>query len=201
MVVRELLEMDSTLVLRLLQGLTDKDRTARFSRTMSDDAIRQYVSDLDWSSMIVFGAFDDAGRPLGVLELRDQGNSAELFLSVIAGARRQGVGRTLIDIALLKARVLWKESVVLNCLADNEPMRWLALRAGFTSNADPATGRKRLSRNNPKGASAVAANAVEPSGTITYTAALYSRNWDSPLQRLLSSPWSIDTHYAPVTAS
>ena len=58
-------------------------------------------------------------------------NGAEIAIVVDPSARGKGLGKALMDRALLKAKVRGAERVVLLCQMHNEPMRRLAHSAGL----------------------------------------------------------------------
>ena len=137
MMIRELILEERDVVSALLLMLSDKDRFWRFCRPMTDQAVLAYAHKLDWQDTIVFGAFDSQIRLVGIAELCDLGEAAEIAVTVRRSSRRRGVGAALMDLAMLKAKMLGKRKVALTCLSQNMPMRRLARRAGLTSADHP----------------------------------------------------------------
>ena len=133
MVIRELYEEESDKVQALLLGLSEQDRYRRFGRAMTDDALRQYAARIEWDESVLLGAFDAHAELAGILELADTGHACEIAIAVAPAHRAQGVGKALMDRALLKAKVRGRDKVLLLCRMDNEPMRRLARSAGLES--------------------------------------------------------------------
>jgi GNAT superfamily N-acetyltransferase len=131
MIIRELFEEDAPLLLALFLDLPATDRSRRFGRPMTDEAIHAYVARLAWADSVFLGAFDPDAKFVGLLELADVRNGAEIAVVVDPSARGKGLGKTLMDRALLKAKVRGAQRVVLLCQMDNEPMRRLAHSAGL----------------------------------------------------------------------
>jgi RimJ/RimL family protein N-acetyltransferase len=130
MIIRELCVSERPAVAAFMLDLCERDRSRRFCRPMSDDAIRAYVTAIDWDEAALFGAFDENARLVGLVELCDTG---EMAVAVAVDHRENGVARELMLRALLKARVLRKERVMLTCLTENIPMRRLARSVGLTA--------------------------------------------------------------------
>src|SRR5262245_29701104 len=105
MVIRELYEEESRKVQAFLLALSDQDRYWRFGRVMSDAALRQYVARIDWDNSVLLGAFDNRAELVGILELADVGSISEIAVAVAPLYRTRGVGKALMDRALLKAKV------------------------------------------------------------------------------------------------
>jgi len=196
--IRELVEAERGKVSAFLLALDEHDRHWRFCRSMTDDAIRSYVERMNWDEIVVLGAFDHEANVVGLIELCDLGDTAELAVAVAPDQRRAGVGRALMERALLKAKVLGKERVSLSCVADNQPMRRLARRMGLTARTEAGEATGSLEAETALASDVVADATRELVGTITYAGALYSRTWENILQRLLSTPWSMtdDTDHA-----
>lgn len=132
MIIRELVPGERAKLLDFLLALDDADRYRRFGRSMLDTAIRQYVERIDWSEWVLLGAFNSQAELVGVLELADsQPGACEIAVAVKPPYRGKGVGKELMERALLKARVRGKDRVTLLCQADNQPMRRLARSAGL----------------------------------------------------------------------
>jgi GNAT superfamily N-acetyltransferase len=136
-VIRELHEPERRDVLAFFLALGEDDRYRRFGRAMADAGVRRYIETLDWDACVMLGAYDAGARLIGVLELAEVANAAcEIAVVVAATQRGRGIGKALMDRALLKAKVHGCDSVVLLCQVDNAPMRRLALSAGLTSTTE-----------------------------------------------------------------
>ena len=188
MIIRELVEAERGKVAGFLLTLDERNRCMRFCRPMTDEAIRSYVERMNWDEAVVLGAFDQEANLVGLIELREQGASADLAVTVAPEHRRNGIGHALMDRALFKARVLGKERVTLTCQVDNKPMRRLAQRVGLVALTESG---EEESPPAPRAARGAPADAAQPVASITYTAALYARTWENVLQKLLSTPWSM----------
>jgi len=128
MIIRELCASERDAVAAFMLDFCERDRSRRFCRPMSDDAIRSYVTAIDWHAAAILGAFGENGRLVGLVELCDTG---EIAVAVALDHRENGVARELMLRALMKARVLGKERVMLTCLTENIPMRRLARSVGL----------------------------------------------------------------------
>ena len=71
---------------------------------MSDDAIRTYVTAIDWDAVTIFGAFDESARLVGMVELCDTG---EIAVAVAVDHRERGVARQLM-LRALEAAECWE---------------------------------------------------------------------------------------------
>jgi hypothetical protein len=132
--IRELHEQERGAVHAFFLALREEDRYRRFGRVMSAAAVQRYVDQLDWRESALIGAYDPHARLVGVLELTELPNRAcEAAVVVVSSHRGRGLGKALMDRALLQAKVRGFERVLLLCQVDNEPMRRLARSAGLTS--------------------------------------------------------------------
>jgi GNAT superfamily N-acetyltransferase len=191
MIIRELVEAERGKVGAFLLALDERDRHWRFCRPMTDEAIRSYVERMRWDEIVVLGAFDHDANVIGLIELCDLGETAELAVAVAPEHRRAGVGRALMERGLLKSKVLGKERVSLSCMAENQPMRRLARRMGLAAKSDGGEMTSSFELEAPQFSHLMTDTTRELIGTITYAGSLYSRTWENILQRLLSTPWSI----------
>jgi len=111
--------------------LEDRDVRLRFGSRVPSSSIERYVEAIDFDRDALFGVHDEALRLVGAAHLAFGGDLAELGLSVLAGARRQGVGAALIRRASEYARNRSKRRLFMHCLAENAAMTRLARRAGM----------------------------------------------------------------------
>ncbi len=155
---------------------------------MTDDALRAYAARIDWQSVAVLGAFDAQAQLAGILELCDNGTTAEIAVAVAPAYRGHGVGRALMDRALLKAKVQGKDRVMLICLVENEPMRRLARSAGLAARAEGGEVEGTLALEHARPEERVEAATHELMGSMTYAGALYSRTWADLFERLMAGP-------------
>lgn len=123
-------------------ALSDDDLRLRFGRAMTEAGIAQYLQSIDFARDALFGVFDTGTSGtltlLGVAHLapeRDDGRALELGLSVRPDGRRRGVAQCLLSRAITHARAQGAETLKMDCVSDNTPMRRLALRAGMTLDA------------------------------------------------------------------
>jgi GNAT superfamily N-acetyltransferase len=117
----------------LLQLPAD-DRRLRFGQHIRDQAVRDYVSGIDFDSGRVFGvhAPDLALAGVGHLALDKTQQIAELGLSVDPACRGKGYGFALLQRAVLHAANLGYRILFMVCLAENRIMMHLARKAGLT---------------------------------------------------------------------
>jgi RimJ/RimL family protein N-acetyltransferase len=183
MIIRELHSSEHPLLAAFLLDLPELDRYRRFCRPMSDAAIRAYVAAIDWTETVVMGAFDGEARAIGMLELCDAGPASEVGVAVTAEHRKHGVARALMLRALLKAKVLGKERVVLSCLAENVAMRRLAQSVGLSAVDLGRSAQSELALGQPHLLDIVHDAAQELAGKMCYAAALYSRSCTELMQQ------------------
>jgi GNAT superfamily N-acetyltransferase len=177
MVIRELYPEENDKVQAFLLALNDHDRYRRFGRPMTDEILRQYVSQIDWDDSVLLGAFDPHAELIGLLELADVAGACEIAIAVASPHRGRGIGRALMDRALLKAKVRGSARVLLLCQMDNEPMRRLARSAGLHATVDDGeiTGTLDLPQ---AGLAEVTEDATrEAIGNATYAMLLGTRAW------------------------
>lgn len=117
-----------------LLRLPAEDRRLRFGQHIRDDAVRDYVSRIDFESDRVFGvhAPDLALVGVGHLALDQAQQIAELGLSVDLACRGKGHGFALLQRAVLHAANLGYRVLFMVCLAENQIMMHLARKAGLT---------------------------------------------------------------------
>ena len=182
MVIRELYEEESDKVVAFLLALSERDRYWRFGRAMTDAALRQYVARIEWDESVLLGAFDQRTELVGILELADVGNVSEIAIAVAPAYRAQGVGKALMDRALLKAKVRGRDKVVLLCQRTNEPMRRLARSAGLEAITEDGeiTGSLELAE---AGLADLTEDATRAAfGNATYATLLAGRAWADLLE-------------------
>jgi len=183
MVIRELYEEESDRVQAFLLALNEHDRYRRFGRPITDDVLRQYVARIDWGDSVLLGAFDAHTELVGLLELADVASTCEIAIAVAPAHRGNGVGKALMDRALLKAKVRGRDRVVLLCQMDNEPMRRLARSAGLHATLEDGevTGSLDLPQ---AGLAEVTEDATRDAiGNATYAMLLSARTWAALFER------------------
>jgi GNAT superfamily N-acetyltransferase len=114
-----------------LLALDDADRAVRFGTAAGDDAIARYVETLDFGRDTLLGVRAPGGALLGLAHVALAGGTAELGLSVSAGARSRGLGRALAEAALAEAIRCGASEFRFDCSAANAGMRALAAHLGM----------------------------------------------------------------------
>jgi GNAT superfamily N-acetyltransferase len=136
-------------------ALPDGDRRQRFARVMDDAAVIDYVGRIDFERDAVFAMIDPVLDIAGALHLAFvDGTAAEAGLSVLPAARGRGFGTALLQRAYSHARERGVNTLHLHCLADNEPMRRLARRAGMqlsSTQGETSAWLRFPSANDPQG--------------------------------------------------
>jgi len=188
MIIRELVEEERDKVMAFLLALSEHDRYRRFCRPMPDDAMRAYAARVDWETTVVFGAFDVRAQLIGILELCDNGAAGEIAVAVVPAHRGRGVGRALMDRALLKAKVQGKERVMLTCLVENESMRRLARKVGLDATVERGEVERTLALQDARPEELIEDAAHELMSSVTYAGALYTRSWAELFERLMAAP-------------
>jgi RimJ/RimL family protein N-acetyltransferase len=193
MIIRELYSTEQHILSGFLLALCERDRYRRFCRSMSDEAIHAYIRAIDWRETVVMGAFDAEARLIGMLELCDAGPAAEIAVAVAAAHRSHGVARALMVRALLKAKVLGKQRVMLTCLTENLPMRRLARSVGLSAVTLSQEMESELALESPQFDDLVHDATEALIGNISYASALCSRSCNDLMQQILRSPMQLDT--------
>lgn len=112
-------------------ALASEDRRLRFGSGIHDQAIRSYVSRIDYDRDAVFGVLDDDLAIIGAAHLARGDGSAELGLSVSPGDRGRGIGAALLRRSHLHARNWGVRELFMHCLAENGPVMHLARKQGM----------------------------------------------------------------------
>ena len=128
--LRGLNRRDAPLLAAHLLRLSPQDRRTRFHAALRDDAITAYVNRINWRRAYVFGAI--VGTKLrGVAELIVQSETqGEIAVSVEPRFRHDGVGRLLVVAAMLAARRMGLQQLILVYQPDNKAMVTLARDLG-----------------------------------------------------------------------
>jgi RimJ/RimL family protein N-acetyltransferase len=130
-VYRKLLPTDLPEFRAHLLRLSPDDRQSRFWASVTDRAIADYCTRVDWLKTIIIGCFDD-GALRGAAELRFEDPRvawrAEVAVTVEASAQGQGVGTDLLGQLIVIARNRGLKSLIMLCLLDNARMQRIARR-------------------------------------------------------------------------
>jgi len=113
--------------------LDDADRRLRFASPRSDEAIREYVRNIDLTKDAIIGVFDADLTMFGAAHVSRGSGYAEVGLSVLRGHRGRGVGSSLLSRARLHARNWGVAELFTHCAADNRAMMLLAKKHGMRS--------------------------------------------------------------------
>lgn len=117
-----------------LQRLSPEDRRLRFHSTMSDDAIANYSSHINWNHAYVFGVFvDGILRGVGELIPFEHSDEGELSISVERAWQKAGLGRILVRALILTGRRIGLKQIRMVYVRDNDRMRALAHAVGAES--------------------------------------------------------------------
>ncbi|PWC33591.1 GNAT family N-acetyltransferase [Azospirillum sp. TSO35-2] len=132
-VIRKIMPTELPLYRAHLLRLDRADRYARFTGTLSDDAVERHCAAIDWGRTTLVGAFLN-GELRGAVELCGDRilwpNQAEFGISVEKELQGKGVGSTLVRRVLTVARNRGVRHVHMMCMAGNVRMRALARRFG-----------------------------------------------------------------------
>jgi len=129
--IRTLTDFDRDCVRDFYRALTAEDRYKRFCASLSDETVSAYVDGLDFTRHPVLGAFAEAEELIGIAELAPGADQGEMAFAVRQDMRSQGIGTALTQRLLERARMCGMRKVFVLFLADNTPMRKLALHAGM----------------------------------------------------------------------
>jgi len=132
MPVRTLGEHHRDRVVEHLLTLDAADRTLRFGHLASDERIRQYAAQIDFTRDEVFGVFDRRLRLVGMAHLAfDAGrDTAEFGVSVHPRQRGRGLGMRLFEHAVTHARNRGVRKMLIHLARDNAPMLHIVQRGG-----------------------------------------------------------------------
>ncbi len=112
-------------------ALPQQDRQLRFGRTMTDEAVIDYVGAIDFERHAVYAVVDPVLDIAGALHLAADGEyGIDLGLSVLPQARGSGIGTGLLRYAVQVARERGLARLFVHDLARNDAMRRVARRAG-----------------------------------------------------------------------
>lgn len=126
---RKLLPTDLPQFRAHLLRLSPEDRQSRFWASVTDAAIADYCTRIDWLKTVIIGCFeDDVLR--GGAELRPDdprvGWRAEVAVTVEGAVQGQGIGTELLGQLIVIARNRGLKTLVMLCLLDNTRMRRIA---------------------------------------------------------------------------
>jgi GNAT superfamily N-acetyltransferase len=124
--IRELSRLDRPALEPHFLALDGEDRRLRFGMPIKDDAIRAYVTRIDFEHDAVFGVYDDALHLIGAAHVARSDGHAELGVSVLPGHRGRGIGGALLARARLRARNWGVRALFMHCLTENGAMMHLA---------------------------------------------------------------------------
>jgi GNAT superfamily N-acetyltransferase len=111
------------------RALSRRDAYLRFGTYLGADTIAAYVNGIDFERSTVLGVYGDELELLGVAHLCPEQGVVELGISVLASARRRGLGTLLLRRSLGHARLIGAERLFMHCLAENGDLMRLARAA------------------------------------------------------------------------
>jgi RimJ/RimL family protein N-acetyltransferase len=129
--VKQLSQLSRAALLDHFLALAPEDHRLRFGRSMTADAIREYVAALDFDRDAVFGVFDAELRLTGVAHVGRTEDDAELGVSVVPGRRGEGIGSALFERAHAYTRNQGLRQLFMHCLIENTAMMRIARQAGM----------------------------------------------------------------------
>ncbi len=155
-----------------LRRLEPEARRSRFGSALGDDAIDRHVAAIDPTRRRVIAVFADSLTVVAAVELCSHGdNGIELAFSVEKNHRHLGLGRVLMERAVLGARNRRRSRLVLAVQADNLPMRRLAQGAGFALEVFDGLAEGAFNLPDPTPASFLHEARLERDGAMEWMAA------------------------------
>ena len=138
--IRTLSERHRERVVQHLLALTDNDRILRFGHLASDERVRHYAEQLDFTRDKVFGVFNRKLELVAMVHLAFEaatanlpgGAAAEFGVSVLPSQRGRGLGGQLFDHAVTHARNRGVKTLLIHMARDNGAMLAIVRRAGAT---------------------------------------------------------------------
>ncbi|MGE0357944.1 MAG: N-acetyltransferase family protein [Burkholderiales bacterium] len=124
-------EADRAALTEHFLALDGEDRRLRFGASLSDDAVRDLDQRIDFARDEVFAIEGDDLRLAAVVHVAHYAGRAELGLSVLPGARGQGLGNALFNRAVMHLTNRGVREVFVHCLGENGAMMRLARRNGM----------------------------------------------------------------------
>jgi GNAT superfamily N-acetyltransferase len=142
--IRSLAPRHRERILAHLAQLDERDRYLRFGYLASDEQMRGYVEALDFERDEVFGVFNRRLELIALAHLAYQPAAAdaaapamaEFGVSVLARARKRGLGARLFEHAMLHARNRGIDTLFIHALSENAAMLNLARSAGAVVHRD-----------------------------------------------------------------
>ena len=129
--VHDLTANDCERLIRHFSRLEAEDLRLRFGYNIPPDSLRAYVEGIDFNRDAVFGVYDATFELRAVAHLGLVADTAELGLSVVPSARRQGLGLALLNRVVRRARTLGHRVLWTHCLRENDAMMKVARKAGM----------------------------------------------------------------------
>jgi GNAT superfamily N-acetyltransferase len=145
-IVGELTRLDRPALERHFLSLGSDDRRLRFGISLSDTAVRAYVSRIDFERDAAFAVMDDELHLLGAAHLARETGHAELGVSVLPGHRGRGIGSALLARAHTHARNWGVRTLFMHCLTENGAIMHIARKQGMqiVAEAGEADAKLRL---------------------------------------------------------
>ncbi len=131
MAPRELSRLERAALEHHLLALEAEDRRLRFGINLPDQAIREYVSGINFEHDAVFGIFDDRLNLVAAAHLARCEGHAELGVSVLPEWRGRGAGAALLARSHTHARNWGIRALFMHCLSENGAMMHLARKQGM----------------------------------------------------------------------
>jgi len=129
-----------------LLALGQSDRRLRFCASVSDEFIIEYCTGINFTTDVLFGQFTTHDHLISLCHLAAvDDTTSELAISISEGYRQQGHATALFNYALQ----LTPNSLVLNCLPYNEPMKRIAMKAGIPLCTVDGETSALITRSNP----------------------------------------------------
>ncbi len=158
-------------------ALSRRDAYLRFGTYVGPESIANYVNGIDFERSTVLGVYGENLQLNGVAHLCPDRGVVELGISVLATARRRGLGSLLMRRSLSHARMIGAERLFMHCLAENDDLMRLARAAGaeFSFSHDEADGFIHVPRVTPF--SAAVEFAEEQMGVVDYALKAQRAAW------------------------
>lgn len=128
--IRRVFSFDSAQLEQLFLSLSPDDRYFRFCGRATDETIQRYIGALKWREICVYGMFEH-GKIIGAVELVPTESGTELAIVVRHSHKRKGIGKALMERAMVHARVRGLRKLQILCRAENEAMQALARGVGM----------------------------------------------------------------------
>jgi RimJ/RimL family protein N-acetyltransferase len=175
--IKELSSYERSTIEEHFLALTSADRRLRFGGSLNDDAIRNYVANIDFDRDAVFGVLDNDLQIVAAAHLARDDHHAEIGVSVLQEHRDQGIGDSLLQRGHKHARNWGVRKLFMHCLTENSSMMHMARKNGMNIASESGEADAYLK--------------LAPPNTMSYMSEVFE-------QRIALADYALKSHFAGV---